>query len=143
MDFMLRLIFQCSHKFQHGLKKVSYDHGRSSLYRVLLLLLVWPYGLHQYVITVTTYLRHSQYRLRLFRSLLSCHTKFCGKSSESKQMLRSDQLYREVYKNFTDHGCVIFSFIEKVMICHSRSNKYSLQKVGWFWAYVFFLSDTL
>ncbi len=27
---------------------------------------------------------------RLFRSLLSCHTKFCGKSSESKQIIRAD-----------------------------------------------------
>ena len=40
-------------------KEVQLGHGRSSFYRVLLLLLVWPYGLHQYVITLTTYLRHS------------------------------------------------------------------------------------
>ena len=67
-------------------------HGRSSFYSVLLLLLVWPYGSHQYVITLTSYLRHSQYRSRLFQSLLSRHTKFCGKSSESKQIIRSDQV---------------------------------------------------
>ena len=36
--------------------------------------------------------------------LLSCSSSFCGKSSESKQIIRSDPVYWEVYKNFTGHG---------------------------------------
>ena len=52
--------------------------------------MVSSYGYYCYVITVLTNFRHSQYRSRHFQSLLSCHTIFCGKSAESKQIVRSD-----------------------------------------------------
>ena len=52
--------------------------------------MVLSYGYYYYIITVPTNFRHSQYRSRHFQSLLSCHTIFCGKSAESKQIVRSD-----------------------------------------------------
>ena len=65
-------------------------HGLQSYNIETRLCVVCPYDYYYYVITLTIYLRHSQYRSRLFRSLLSCHTKFYGKSSESKQIIRAD-----------------------------------------------------
>ena len=63
------------------------DHDLQSYKIETPICVVCPYDYYYYVITLTTY---SQYRSRLFRSLLSCHTKFCGKSSESKQIIRAD-----------------------------------------------------
>ena len=62
------------------------------VFRAVILKRGYPYNYCYYVISLTTYLRHSQYRWRLFQSLLSCHTKFCGQSSESKQIIRTDHI---------------------------------------------------
>ena len=57
-----------------------------------LLDVVSPYGHYYYVITLTTYFRHSLYSSRLFLSLLSCHTIFCGRSHKYFVLIRRDQV---------------------------------------------------
>ena len=61
------------------------------LYRMLLYM-VSPYSHYNNVKTLTTYFRHSEYSSRLFRSLLSCHTIFCGKSHKYFVLIRWDHV---------------------------------------------------